>query len=98
MRHNATFLLFRLTYLNNYIIFLKTMKKMKKLLIIFVSLGFLLVVGANIYAEWIYCSTFFSGDCSYGGCRDAQGAGNCQLFNCDNIPGFTIMCVKPVEY
>jgi len=73
------------------------MKKYKKLLIILVSLGSLLVVGANIYAEIIWCGQFTFG-CVIGGCRDAQAAADCVLIDCMNIPGENLKCEYPPQH
>jgi len=71
------------------------MKKSKKLSIIVVSLGLLLVVGANIYADWINCSGPFPGTCTQGGCRDPQKAEDCKLIACMNMPGNDVTCDPP---
>jgi len=71
------------------------MEKYKKTLFILASVGILLVVGANIFAEWINCSEIFPGTCTVGGCRDPQYAVDCWLMNCMNTVGNNIQCGHP---
>jgi hypothetical protein len=68
------------------------MKKSSKLLVIFVLLGFLLILGIKSYAEWINCSAPFPGTCTQGGCRDPQRAEDCWLNACNNDSAINVHC------
>lgn len=54
---------------------------MKGILVVLCVLS--LVRGAS-YAEFVYCSLAFPGNCDQGGCKDAVWASDCILKGCFN--------------
>ena len=71
------------------------MKKIKKCFFVLMCVGILLVVVANIYAQWVNCSGPFPGTCTQGGCRNPQWADDCWLHNCMDVANNNLKCDYP---